>query len=241
MCFETSDVNEFKELNNVVSSLITQIELDFQNLKEFNENVSHEMQTPLAVMRNKMELLLESKNLDEREIEMVQATYRETTKLSKIGRSLALISKIENQEFNQNQNLNIKKIVEDVLNNFEEMIAFKKNDLKTTLIDKILILDPILANILFANLIKNAIQHNKEEGFIFLSLDNEKFVIENSGDVLSEEPEKLFKRFHKNKYSSESMGLGLAINRKICELYGFTLEYKHHEGIHRFVLFFSEL
>lgn len=235
---ETSSITEFQEFNKVVITLMDQVKKDFQNLREFNENISHEIQTPLAIIRNKMILLLESKNIDQQEQQWVQVVYQEANKLSKIGKSLTLISRIENQEFIRLDIVDIHIIVDNIINNMEEMITFKNLKLNIELTPVKVKCDFVLANILFTNLIKNAVQHNNEGGYISILLNEEKFEIKNSGKVSIIETEQLFSRFQKDDTATDSLGLGLAINQKICELYGFRLEYDRQGVTHTFSLFF---
>lgn len=237
---ETSGISEFEALNQVVTTLMNQVEKDFQNLKEFNENISHEMQTPLAIIRNKMVLLLESQELDEKELQSVQAAYQEVNKLSKIGKSLTLISRIENQEFTRLESVDVLAIIDNILSNMEEIIQFKGLEMKVKLNPVKVNCDPTLANILFTNLIKNAIQHNQEGGggYIQMLLNDEKFEIKNTGKVLETETTQLFNRFQKESTATESLGLGLAISQRICEHYGFQLEYEHLQGEHKLTLLF---
>ncbi len=236
---KTSRINEFEELNKVITTLIDQVKKDFQNLKEFNENISHEVQTPLAIIRNKVVLLLESKNLDERELKRVEAVYQETNKLSKIGKSLTLISRIENQEFKRLDRVDVHAIIKNILNNMEEIINFRNLKVSKELHPVTIECDHILADILFTNLIKNAVQHNIDGGVIKMLLTQEKFEITNTGEVSEIATEKLFHRFQKDSPTKESLGLGLAINQKICEIYGFRLTYARNEKTHIFSLFFQ--
>jgi signal transduction histidine kinase len=233
-----SKITEFEELNQVVAALMDQVRKDFQNLKEFNENISHEIQTPLAVIRNKIVLLLESKNMDEKERERVQAVYQEINKLSKIGKSLTLISRIENQEFKRQDSVNVGGSIENILNNMEEIIKFKQIDVSTDLQPATVECDHILADILFTNLIKNAVQHNTEGGSINIRLTPQKLEITNSGENIELPPERLFSRFQKGNPAKDSLGLGLAINQKICEIYGFRLDYSRNDDMHTFSLNF---
>ena len=237
---EDSGINEFEALNEVISALMKQVEKDFQNLKEFNENISHEMQTPLAIIRNKMVLLLESQKLDNREMQWVQAAYQEANKLSKIGKSLTLISRIENLEFTRFDSIDVRSTIDNIISNMEEIIQFKRLEMNVRLDPVKMECDPILVNILFTNLIKNAIQHNRDGGYIHMELEEGKFLIENTGEILEKETSQLFKRFQKGNITTDALGLGLAINQKICELYGFQLDYEHHEGVHKFALFFKK-
>ena len=235
---DVSSITEFEELNQVLVALMDQVRKDFQNLKEFNENISHEIQTPLAVVRNKVVLLLESKNLDEKERERIQAVYQEINKLSKIGKALTLISRIENQEFKREDSVDVRVSIENILSNMEEIIKFKNIDLSIDLQPVTVQCDHILADILFTNLIKNAVQHNEEGGSIQIRLDREKLEISNSGENLEISAEKLFNRFQKGSASVDSLGLGLAINQRICEIYGFRLDYSQLEKMHIFSLYF---
>lgn len=236
---ESSDIEEFNSLNLVVSQLIGQIEKDFLNLKEFNENVSHEMQTPLAVISNKMELLMESPDLTEQEVRLLKAAYLEVNKLSRISRSLVLIAKIENKEFTDVDVVSFRALITDILSQLEEMIQIKELTLTKVLeADPKKEADPILLNILFTNLIKNAIQHNQKRGFIRIYLGPDHFEIANSGPALQTDSERLFQRFHRDDPISKSMGLGLAIAQKICKLYELQLSYQYQDGTHLIRLHF---
>nr|WP_299340168.1 HAMP domain-containing sensor histidine kinase [Allomuricauda sp.] len=236
---KTSRINEFEELNKVITTLIDQVKKDFQNLKEFNENISHEIQTPLAIIRNKVVVLLESKNLDEKELQRVEAVYQETNKLSKIGKSLTLISRIENQEFKRMDRVDVHTMIANILSNMEEIINFKNIKVTTELSPVTIECDHILADILLTNLIKNAVQHNKEGGTLKISLNQERLEISNTGEVSKIAAEKLFRRFQKGSSAKESLGLGLAINQKICEIYGFQMEYVRQGEKHTFILCFK--
>ncbi len=235
----TSNISEFEELNEVITTLMDQVKKDFQNLKEFNENISHEIQTPLAIIRNKVVLLLESKNLDKKELARVEAVYQETNKLSKIGKALTLISRIENQEFRRLDRVDVQAIIGNILDNMQEIINFKNLNVATELHPVTIECDHILADILLTNLIKNAVQHNKEGGSINMLLDEDKFEITNTGEVSEVATEKLFHRFQRGSSTKDSLGLGLAINQKICDIYGFRLAYDRNKEIHMFSLFFK--
>ncbi len=237
----SSKISEFEELNQVITSLIDQVKKDFRNLKEFNENISHEIQTPLAIIRNKVVLLLERKNLEEKDLKLLEAVYQETNKLSKIGKSLTLISRIENQEFKRMDQVEVRGVIENILRNMEEIISFKDLHVTADLKPAVVECDHILADILFTNLINNAVQHNVEGGSVQLVLDQEKFVITNTGVVSQIASERLFQRFQKGNPAKESLGLGLAISQKICEIYGFRLRYERDGDMHTFELHFNPM
>ena len=235
-----SRINEFEELNQVITSLIEQVRKDFRNLKEFNENISHEVQTPLAIIRNKMVLLMESSNLNEKELQQIQAVYQETNKLSKIGKTLTLLSRIENQEFRRLEPVDVKAVISNILSNMEEIISFKNLEVSAELQPVTIECDHIIADILFTNLIKNAVQHNLEGGWIKMRLNEHGLKISNTGAASDVSTEKLFNRFQKGSSATDTLGLGLAINQKICEIYGFQLDYDREGETHTFSLYFSQ-
>ncbi|KPM30885.1 Histidine kinase [Croceitalea dokdonensis DOKDO 023] len=236
---EPSSITEFQELNQVITALMEQVRKDFQNLKEFNENISHEIQTPLAIIRNKVVLLMESTHLDKKDQERVQAIYQETNKLSKIGKALTLISRIENQEFKRSDAVDVHIMVGNILSNMEEIIKFKELEVSVAISSTVMECDHILADILLTNLIKNAVEHNVQGGMIQIVLEDGSFKIYNTGEMPEVASEKLFDRFQRGKAKTDSLGLGLAINQKICEIYGFKLEYEQVGEMHIFSLFFS--
>lgn len=238
---QSSQISEFEELNGVITSLIDQVKRDFQNLKEFNENISHEIQTPLAIIRNKVVLLLERKNLDEKDLKLIQAIYQETNKLSKIGKSLTLISRIENQEFKRLDRVEVHSVIENILRKMEEFISFKDLEITADLKPAVIECDHILADILFTNLIKNATQHNIKGGAIEMVLDEEKFEISNTGPVSEIPSNRLFQRFEKGSSAQDSLGLGLAISQKICEIYGFRLNYERNADRHTFTMYYNQM
>ena len=92
-------------------------------------------------------------------------------------------------------------------------------------------MDAGLAGILINNLIKNAVKHNLQQGYITIKLTAEKLEIENSGPEFKGNPDSLLQRFSKGE--NGNIGIGLAIVKQICELYHFTLSYKISEKNHK--------
>jgi len=233
---QESSIHEFEELNQVISKFVHQIKKDFQHLKEFNENISHEIQTPLAIIRNKVVSLLESKNLDDKEQQRVEAIYREANKLSKIEKSLTLISRIENLEFKKVDQVEVHTMLDNILSNMKEMIDFKNIQVTVQVQPLTIQCDHILADILLTNLIKNAVEHNFKGGSLKIVLNQNRLQISNTGRIPEVPVDRLFERFQKGNKETDSLGLGLAINQKICEIYGFHLEYDQKGEIHTFLL-----
>ena len=231
---------EFTMLNNVLNRMSAKISKDFISLKEFTENASHEMQTPLAVIRSKLELLIQHENLTEDEIRLIQSISDSANKLSRMSRALVLITRIDNQQFSDIENVNITDILNNQLENLEELITEKKitvsRDLQNEICAK---MNPALAEIMLTNLLSNAIKHNIPGGSIHISTRGRVFSITNTGLHSDIEPSELFGRFRKGSQHPDSIGLGLSIVKKIADTHKIAVAYTTGEGTHTLTLTFS--
>ena len=232
------NTSEFGILNKEINKMTDKILSDYQNLKEFTENASHEIQTPLAIIRSKLELMIQSENFSQEQMKFVQDIYESINRLSKLNQSLLLLAKIENRQFHEIQTIDLKKMIENKLSQFEDMIAFKNISIEKQLGEAEIQMNPHLADILFSNIIGNAIRHNINEGKIIIQLKDNLLSVSNSGNLLTISPEKLFKRFQKASPSSDSAGLGLSIVKQICDTYNFKVNYTHTIGMHTISLKF---
>ena len=230
---EQSKITEFTELNHAVSIMTNRVSQDYDEIKNFTENASHEIQTPLAIIKSKLELLSQSENLKEEQMNTIQSVYEATNRLSKLNQSLILLTKIDNQQFRESEEVNISILINKHLSNYEELIAAKLITIKKNIEDNVKMnMNETLAEILIANLITNAIKHNIDKGIIEITLTNNRLCISNTGIPLECDPSELFERFKKDKVSSESLGLGLSIVKKICERYGYRINYNYSDLLH---------
>jgi len=234
-----SDIDEFQELNNSLSKLTTKINSDFNNLKEFTENASHEMQTPLAIMQSKSEQLLQSDNLDKDQVAQIRAIYQSVQRLSKLNKTLLLLSKIENRQFKDVELIQVNEVIERHLEIFEDFIESKslKVDMKSTL-EVELEANPLLFDMIISNLISNAIKHNVEGGHIEILTTNLFVSVSNSGIPPKIQSEALFERFKKESTASNSFGLGLAIVKKICDNNNWKITHSYIEDQHNISIYF---
>jgi len=230
--FDSVSTKEFKQLNNALNDMTEKIQRDFRNLKEFTENASHEIQTPLAIIRSKLELMIQSENIPQEQMKMIQDIYESTNRLSKLNQSLLLLAKIENRQFHEDQKVNLINLIEKKFDQFEDMIAFKNLSAEKHLSPIELKMNQELADILLSNILGNAIRHNISGGKITVELKNNSLVVSNSGNPLEVSSEKLFERFQKASPSSESVGLGLSIVKQICDTYNFKLQYAYTYNMH---------
>jgi signal transduction histidine kinase len=239
--FDRSSVKEFNELNIALKRMTEKTRADYISQKEFTENASHEMQTPLAVMCSRIELLIQSSSITEKDMQIIQSVYNAACRLSVLNKALLLLSKIENDHFREEENVDLGVLLEKTLLHYEDMAA-----LKGILVSRKgtaafhLKMSPALADILLGNLIQNAIRHNVQNGSIYITLSDNMLSISNSSDQQIENTQELFKRFRKNEGSAESVGLGLAIVKEICERYKIGLSYTCVEKVHTISLRMKE-
>lgn len=228
-----SEIQEFALLNQGFMKMHTRIKQDYQNLKEFIENISHEIQTPLAIIKSKIDLMLQNENMDKTQLEQIQSIQNSAIRLSNLNKSLILLSRIDNNQFSEKVNVNVPEIIDIHLANFEDIIQskeiFVQKNYKNTLVVSA---DAGLITIMILNLLKNAVYHNIPSGIIDITITSKELIIKNSGKELEIVEDDLFKRFTKSSNRKDSLGLGLAIVKKICDLYNFRIQYTYKESQH---------
>jgi signal transduction histidine kinase len=234
-------IEEFRHLNEVFEKMTTKMREDYINLKEYNENSSHEIQTPLAVIRSKLELLMQNRSLNKKSLDLIRSIDEATTKLFKLNQGLLLISKIENLQFPETRELSLKKIIEVCLDNYEEILQLKKISIeKEITVPGMVNMNEVLAEIMISNLLSNAVRYNIDGGYIKCRLDHSGLTITNSGTSLNIDPMKLFSRFRKGSQNQQSVGLGLSIVKKIVDNYGMQISYTVDNNIHKIELKFQD-
>ena len=236
--FSTSGIDEFNTLNSTIEELLKKITDDFKRTKEFNENASHELQTHLTIIRLNAEKLLNNFQDDGKSLADLQAIHHAAAKLATAQKSLLLLSKIGNLEFNNNTTLNLSEIVSNSLFLFQEAIEMRSITLNKSMENCKLHIDAGLADILVNNLLKNAVKHNTENGYISITLTQKYLMIENSGVPFQEDPRTLFERFTTGK--TGNLGLGLAIVKQICDVYRYHLSYAVDGNEHKIQVLFTK-
>lgn len=228
-----SDIEEFDRLNSVVEKLTDKLNADYLSLKEFSENASHEIQTPLSIVLLNLDEILQQ-DLTKETFEKVVTSINALKRLSTLNQSLILLTKIENRQFVADKVISISDLVKSKLTEFVSLFDSKNIVVELNLeTDFSIKMNEELAEILINNLLSNAIKHNEDNGKIQLSVRNNEFRICNSGKLNSLTNETIFSRFTKG--DSKSYGLGLAIVRNICETNKLEIHYSNEE-LHCFTI-----
>jgi signal transduction histidine kinase len=234
-----TQVKEFKELNEAVGLLINRSLEAYNGQKQFIENASHELQTPLAISINKLELLTEKEDLTETNLIAIGQVIQTLERLTRLNKSLLLLSKIENKQFQENESVDLNAVFRNLVEEFTDFAEYKNVSLTLEESGQLdAVMNKNLAEIFITNFIKNAIVHNAVNGFVRITINPTSFTIYNSGSDEALNPEKIFLRFQKKSNEKNNTGLGLAIVKAIADLYGININYSFDNG-HRMTVYFK--
>lgn len=236
---EQTDIEEFHALDEAARQMTARISRDYEMLKNFTENASHEMQTPLAILNSKLDLLIQDPRMREDQHRPVQAMYDAISRLRQLNQSLLLLTKIENNQFPQTESVDLAPLIEAKLRQLEDPLKDRQLHVHRELSQTHVAINNYLADILLNNLLINAIRHNKVAGQMDIRLHGRSLRISNSGPAPSFDPATIFDRFVKGSHSAGT-GLGLSIVRQICDNYQFPLDYSYREEMHTVEISFPE-
>lgn len=240
LALEATTTNEFSDLNEAVKIMSNRVIQDYHTLKVFTENASHEMQTPLAIINSKLDVLIQDETISEFQMRQLQGIYDALDRLSNLNQSLLLLTKIENNQFNETENIQLDELLKEKLLQFDELIESKKlhivSDLQVTHIQ----CNRQLTDILISNLLGNAIRYNQQEGQLSIILNPDLLQVSNTSSIPALDHEKVFRRFYRHAGSGQDgNGLGLSIVKQICDMAGYSLTYEYKDGQHQFSIHFN--
>ncbi|WP_244248490.1 sensor histidine kinase [Flavobacterium foetidum] len=213
---------DFRELDFVLNQMMDRIAELFKKEKQFISNVSHELLTPIALLKNKLENLLQNESLDDVAVDKIAGSLKTLDMLKKIINNLLLISRIENNQYQANEEIHLKEIILDLYEDLQDRIEDKKIVFTNKLQDDFVFRgNKTLIHILIYNLVTNAIKYNKSEGEIIISdgvVQDYYFIqIKDSGIGMDESQlGKIFNRFERMNSDQDGQGLGLAIASSIA-------------------------
>jgi signal transduction histidine kinase len=222
-----SDTSEFEDLRMTIEQLVEKNRSAYLNQKEFTENASHELQTPLAVFRSKLELLMQTNGISNEQADLISDLFNANDRIARLNKNLLLLSKIENNQFQSKQQVPLKEAIEKTCELYKEKSQTRK--IKVVLIEEFktyVDANPTLLDIMLSNLISNALRHAPKNSEIEIRISEKSLLIKNPGQRL-ENPEKLFLRFSRESRTPHGHGLGLAIVKEICEAEGFEIIYTY--------------
>jgi signal transduction histidine kinase len=236
LLLEKTNILEFSELNATLNNFIQKIEEDYTNLKDFTENISHETQTPIAIISAKIEMLMQERNYSEKQQEMLAETYKAVQRLKRLNETIVMLTRIENNIYVGSEKINLSIAVHEKLLELDDFIKAKNISIIVEDFDSVeKEINPLLLNVLLNNLLINAIKHNlSENGYLKIQFYENGMVIENSGVSTKIEKENVFEKFKRYTTIEDSIGLGLSIIKKVLDLLKWTIKYEYNNGAHIF-------
>lgn len=236
-----TNVQEFRQLNEAVTRHTKRTEAAFELQKQFIGNASHELQTPLAICQNRLEILADSSPLTEEQLGEIIKTQQTIRQASRLNKSLLFLSKIDNRQFPESTAIVINTMIKDLLGDFEEIYAHRNISVicsEEGLLN--VFMHESLVSALVSNLLKNAFVHNTENGQITIRLTGQTLTIGNTGDDGALDGAQIFERFYQGRKKKGSTGLGLSIVDAICKMYAIAIRYDYLNGQHMFSLIFPK-
>jgi len=232
-----SDINEFKEMNAVLGELADKSRYEYIALKEFTANASHEIQTPLSIIQSSLESMSQFDIQPELAKFVVDAKLA-TNRLSKVNKGLLLLAKLENSDFPDKRQVDLKQLLIAQIDQTEDLLIHKGLILRKDIDEKEVYSSPFLLEILISNLLSNILAHSSENAVVNISLNADTMTFANEGNPLTFPESKLFSRFGKGVDNYQGNGLGLSIVKQICIVNGWEIKYCYREKMHVFEILF---
>ena len=228
---------EFRRLNEaVLRSAERNVEM-YEQQKLFIGHASHEMQTPLAICQNRLELLENDPDITENQLEEIIKTKRTLDYIVRLNRALLLLTKIENEQFPSQQEVVVNDLLKKLIEDYSEVYAYQ--NISVTIVEDAVLkvsMNDTLASILFGNLLKNAFVHNHKDGCIHIQIKPNELVFSNTAETGESDSSQIFTRFYQGVKREGSTGLGLALAASVCKLYSIAIRYSYKEEKHYFSL-----
>lgn len=235
---ERTNIIEFADLNKTVSHLTDRNRKVYLEQKEFIENASHELQTPLSIFQSKLDNLMQIPGLTEAGAATILDLEETAQRMVRLNKNLLLLSKIDNGQFNEIEEMDLSKLAETLLSNLRPMAYTDNIAIQTSINSLSIKANPTLTEVLLTNLFHNAIRHTNTNGKVNVEISGRVLTVTNTGNPLKMNPKKMFERFSKEGRSENSSGLGLAIVKKICDTCLYGIHYNFQSGMHIFSVTF---
>ena len=226
--------DEIGRLTRVLNDMLNRLEKGFHQAARFSADASHELKTPLTVLRASIEDLLGSADLSERDRAAVAGLLEQTRRLAGITETLVLLSRAELGRLELDpQTVNLSELVEACAGDAEILVDGRGISIETVVPPNLVVrLDRDRVNQILWNLLDNAIKYNRPNGRISVhaGLWQEKEMvwisIGNSGRGIDPAvSEQVFARFFRNDNAGvPGRGLGLSLSRELARAHGGDIE-----------------
>lgn len=231
--FRTGAIREFNRLSDSLNQMAGSLRQQYYLQKQFTENAAHELQTPLTIAMTELEQLEQSERLSEADWDHLDRASQALTRLTNLSRALLLLTKIETRQYSEAEPVDLARLLHQLIDTYEDFARHRNMRLESQIATDVVVqMNRQLAEVMLANLLKNAIRHGEPGQPIRVSLSRQQLSFVNAGDPLPFPPTQLFERFVKNAAKPDSTGLGLALVKQIADRYNLHVHYTYHEPDH---------
>lgn len=238
--FQPAQITEFNRLNERLSSLISQNLGIYRQQKEFIENASHELQTPLAVFKSQLDMLLQHPDIPEAQLRNIQSLYAVSSRMGRLNKNLLMLAKMDNEQYHQRESVDVVQCLYGLLTPLRDMAESNGLTVNVEVNDALVVdANKTLLESMLGNLIVNAIRHNVPNGKIFLSITRGWLSVSNTATDGPLDPEVIFRRFNHTPDRTKGNGLGMSIVRQISVLHNWDVTYRFAGNMHIFTVDFS--
>lgn len=233
--FEQTTTIEFSRLNEKLNGLMVDNITIYKQQKEFIENASHELQTPLAVFKSQLDILLQQPGLTQSNTEIIRSLYAVSARMTRLNKNLLFLARIDNAQLSNMEVVDFVKILHDQLMYLRELAESEGLTVHEETGNSLnLKANKLLVESLINNMVVNAIRHNVKEGTINIKVDKSGLKVSNTGVPYALDPNKIFRRFSRSSEEKKGNGLGLAIVQQICIMHGWEVSYNYENNLHIF-------
>ncbi|MCX7738110.1 MAG: HAMP domain-containing histidine kinase [Hydrogenothermaceae bacterium] len=217
---------------SVFGRLLEPIKRSRDKLNQILQIISHDIRTPISIIDTNLYLLkvksgIKSKNLDniEKNVKYIKALLKN-------------IGYLNEKPSNKREEININNIIKEILERFNPLIQQKR---LTVIVEEkdnpVLKGDYVDFDILFSNLIDNAIKYSYDGGRVEIEIDGKSISITNTGPQIADK-DKVFKKYYREESSGTipGIGVGLSIVKKICNNYNLKVDVYSENGLNRFTI-----
>jgi|GEM_PF-2515446 len=228
-----TDIEEFSLLNSTLNNYDENLRNEYKKAAQFTDNSSHELQTPIAVIGNRIESILGNTNTDENTKKELAEIFDTVQQMKQTNETLLLLSRLESKSFKDETTQNLTQLLQHKIKNYKEFGLLNAMTIEINFGAEFSVtMNKTLAIILIDNLLSNAIKHNIENGFIKIESTNNHLTITNAGLPLNKPSTEMFNRFERSNIETSGIGLGLSIVKEICSLYNLKINYTEIDGVH---------
>ncbi|MEA4885153.1 MAG: HAMP domain-containing sensor histidine kinase, partial [Bacteroides graminisolvens] len=222
-------------LNEKLNGLMVDNITIYKQQKEFIENASHELQTPLAVFKSQLDILLQQPGLTQSNTEIIRSLYAVSARMTRLNKNLLFLARIDNAQLSNMEVVDFVKILHGQLLYLRELAESEGLTVHVETGNSLnLKANKLLVESLINNMVVNAIRHNVKEGTINIKVDNSGLKVSNTGVPYALDPNKIFRRFSRSSEEKKGNGLGLAIVQQICIMHGWEVGYNYENNLHVF-------